>query len=254
MGTLVKAIFGLVGLFFLAVLGLQLFGGLLMAKTAWTVSESMKPETAANPFGNDVELTGIYAGDMQKPGYLSLASFNDFHQYRTVRVETIVTAKSLLAPGETMPEPDFLEVFATARASKVADTECALLKQVIAKDCRVSHFSANITASRKVSISMNLEFTQKTAFGDFKRTGKAAYQDIPKSLTSEKTALKSGIEGQISMRGKLYASAESFCNKLRKSQGNCAISDMSIRVNEDSKSENQVVFRAQMTAAVVSAL
>ncbi len=56
---------------------------------------------------------------------------------RTVRIERQANLVDLLAAGEKLPEPAFLQVLADIRAPKVADGLCPILKEALAEDCAV---------------------------------------------------------------------------------------------------------------------
>ncbi len=57
---------------------------------------------------------------------------------RVLRVEREATLTDLLAEGEQLPEPAFLQVLADIRAPKVADGLCQVLLDSLAQDCAVS--------------------------------------------------------------------------------------------------------------------
>lgn len=60
-----------------------------------------------------------------------------FVQGRTVRVQRQASLNALLAEGEKLPEPAFLEVLADIRAPRVATGLCEVLQQSLAQDCAV---------------------------------------------------------------------------------------------------------------------
>jgi hypothetical protein len=60
-----------------------------------------------------------------------------FVEGRILKVTRQATLASLLAEGEKLPEPPFLQVLADIRAPKVAEGLCAVLTQSIAQDCAV---------------------------------------------------------------------------------------------------------------------
>jgi hypothetical protein len=57
---------------------------------------------------------------------------------RTLRVVRQASLASLLAEGEKLPDPAFLQVLADIRAPRVAEGLCAVLIQSIAEDCAVN--------------------------------------------------------------------------------------------------------------------
>lgn len=57
---------------------------------------------------------------------------------RTLRVVRQAKLSELLAEGEKLPEPPFLQVLADIRAPRVAEGLCAVLMQSLAEDCAVN--------------------------------------------------------------------------------------------------------------------
>lgn len=56
---------------------------------------------------------------------------------RVVRMQLQANLADLLAAGEKLPEPAFLQVLADIRAPKVAERLCPVLQQTLAQDCAV---------------------------------------------------------------------------------------------------------------------
>lgn len=61
-----------------------------------------------------------------------------FAEGRTVTVTRQARLTELLAEGETLPQPEYLQVLADIRAPKVAEGLCAVLVQWLATDCAVN--------------------------------------------------------------------------------------------------------------------
>lgn len=73
---------------------------------------------------------------------------------RVVRMQRQANLADLLAEGENLPEPAFLQVLADIRAPKVAEGLCLVLQQTVAQDCAVQ--SARV-------VEGSVDFVQGTA-------------------------------------------------------------------------------------------
>ena len=249
---------GFVALSTLGVVLVQLYVGITMFGVVHSINSDMaeaeKAGKADSSFSPGLEISGIEDGGQQKYGYVALASIGKMHNNRFVSIESYVRLKDMLEAGETMPDKEMLPAFVTARVARFADAECELLKKSLAAECIVSNSNASPSGNGLVDISFALNFIQKNEFGTIKAKKKAAYVEIEQSLISGSASTTVSLSGAAALRSSLYERAVSLCGKIRRSEGNCAISNVFIRANpSDSNGTAQSVV-ANATFATIEPL
>ncbi|MEM7749242.1 MAG: hypothetical protein AAF346_13410 [Pseudomonadota bacterium] len=169
-----------------------------------------------------------------KSGYLAMADFDSIDAGRYVRFSAYVSLRSLLRPGEAPPDRDYREVFAQARAVDYANQECELIQQYFASSCAVRRAKARIEKNGKtVRISASLRFVQAGGFGELDdKSATWSFRDIGTRIKVPETATARAIRG----RGKVYRKVMRECAAIRKREGNCAITGLSITARRNRKS------------------
>jgi hypothetical protein len=132
-------------------------GVLLMAvgfgAAGWQYWQTMPKTAAASEATTDVVTTApVAASPTARQGWLisptgGLIPQDDVRAYlaqdrfvpnRTLQVTRQASLSSLLAEGEKLPDPAFLQVLADIRAPRVAEGLCAVLASSIAQECAVN--------------------------------------------------------------------------------------------------------------------
>jgi hypothetical protein len=181
-----------------------------------------------NPrFAPKLAVEGADQGDDKKPGYVALSYHDVLHENRSVSVQTEVRLTDLLAEGEALPEPELMGAFVQARAARVADAECRLLEQALASRCIVRSSSGTAGKDGSASIGITMGFVQKTPFGAVPAGPRAAYVESQERIGGDRPqpiALSAASEA----RARAYEEIAGLCDRLRESQGNCAIANASV--------------------------
>jgi len=237
--SVTKIIGGFAGLLFLAAGGLQLYSWTVVAGAAYEVDRAMAEADAAmnNPPAGGFNVVNIKDDRALWDGYEALVKLREPVRERAVSFNAYVRLKEFLKPGEEAPEKDFLDVFASARATAYADAECARLLVKLARQCAVDSATAAPVRGEKDLFVLNarLSFVQKDEFGTVDE-GALAYREVKGDFTDGKpvTVMPAGAAKQ---RQKFYDQTATMCAKLRKTQGNCAVYQLIINANEKDGSE-----------------
>lgn len=129
-------------------------GVLLMAvgfgAAGWQYWQSLPPSAAAAPPADPLAAAEAAPAPVRQSWLISptggLVRQDEVKAYlaqdrfapdRVVRVQRQANLADLLAEGEKLPEPAFLQVLADIRAPKVAEGLCPALQQTLAQDCAV---------------------------------------------------------------------------------------------------------------------
>ena len=225
---------GLAGLVFLAAGGLQLYSWTVVAGAAYEVDRAMAEAEAEfnNPPAGEFNVVNVKDDRMLWDGYEALIKVGEPVRERAVSFNAYVRLKELLKPGEDAPDRDFLEVFASARATAYADAECTRLLVKLASQCAVDSATASPVRGEKDVFLVNgrLTFVQKDEFGTAEE-GALAYREVKADFTDGKP-VSVAPAGAAKQRQKYYDQAAVMCAKLRKTQGNCAVYQLIINTNE----------------------
>jgi hypothetical protein len=226
MKTLAYLVGGFVALPFIGTILLQFSGAAMMANILHKVDVG-EEQVIENPFGVDVELSGTEAGGRPKPGYVALATFSEPNQYRQIRIHTYLRWKDMLEENETLPDEDFAAAFASARVHKIAASECDHILKYLASKCTVENASADWNKDGLVYVNMNVNFVQKTSFGD-PPSGKAIYSEVTETVDHGSRSRSTRIEETQLIREIIYQQTIKKCDKLKKLTGNCALFQLAI--------------------------
>jgi hypothetical protein len=237
---------------------LQFFGAIMMFGVVYQVNESISEVEnlgrASNSFSPDVEIVGNAVGDRHKPGYVALSMINEMYAYRQVRVTSYVRLKDMVDAGEDLPDDEMLDAFVSARVTRLANLECDLLEKTLAAKCSVDSANASPTKNGLVNIRFLLTFIQRSEFGVVKASKKATYVEIEQSLTLGSTAKVVTLDKAAEYRSSLYERAVKLCDRLRGSEGNCGIFNVSITARPSGSTGTSQSIQAHATFSSIEAL
>jgi hypothetical protein len=207
----------------------------------------------ANPkFARGLDVQGADDGDRKKAGYVALSYGDKLHENRSVSVQTSVRLDDLLDAGETLPEPTLLKAFVQARAARLGDGECKLLEQALASRCVVRMSNGEPDTRGLARISMTLGFVQKSPFGALPSGPRAAYVETDEAIGGQRP-VRNSLSGLPDARARAYAEIAALCDKLRVSQGNCAITRVMVAASPD-PTGSAAEFSARATLSSLMAL
>lgn len=113
-----------------------------LPKVEQAVTESPAPAPLAAPASAPTQrqswLISPSGGLVRQADVRAYLAQERFAESRMVTVTRQARLAELLAEGETLPQPEYLEVLADIRAPKVAEGLCAVLVQSLATDCAVN--------------------------------------------------------------------------------------------------------------------
>lgn len=184
-----------------------------------------------------------------RPGYAALARMNDIKARRFIHFSATVPLRELLRPGETPPTKSMEGVVAQTRAIFYAREECERVTKVLAKQCEVEHVKGKADDGN-VHIQATLRFVQSDAFGtpDPQRTWSYQYVDTKLGKSGVTVPLRRTERA----RTDLYRKAAAECAAIRKREGNCAITDLSVksRLYRNSRNEAKISGNARYSFLV----
>lgn len=169
-----------------------------------------------------------------KYGYLAMANYDSLDASRSVSFSTYVSLRSLLKSGEAPPDRDYRQVFAQARAIEYANQECEIIQQYFARKCSVRQAKARVEKDGKtVRINAHLSFVQAGAFGNLTDTSATwSFRDIGTTIKVPDAATARSLRA----RAKVYRKVMKECASIRKREGNCAITRLSIHARRSRSS------------------
>ena len=205
-----------------------------------------------NPaFARELQVEGTKGSSGSKPGYVALSYHHALHENRSVTVQAQVPLSDLLEPGESLPEPALLDAFAQARAARLADAECRLVDQVLAKQCVVRDSHGDPDDDGLARISMTLGFVQKSPFGDLPAGPRAAYVETNDPVgRPQRVSLAAAPEA----RARAYAEVADLCDRLRTAEGNCAIAHVMVGTTIGSFTGGSAEFSVRARLSSLTAL
>lgn len=241
-----------IGLPMIATLGLQLYAAAVVAGVASDVNAAVaEADRAANqpPSGN-YKVENVMADRGLRAGYEALVRIADPVRQRIVGFNAYVDLRDMLQAGEEMPDADFADVFAAARANAFAEAECGRVLKKLASKCEVDHVAAHRARDEDgvYNISATLRFVQKEALGAVDPAARLAYRELRKPLNDGGRAVIVMRDEAARQREKFYEAAARACGKLRRSEGNCAVYRITVRANPNRGSDAmELVGNAQLS-------
>lgn len=212
----------------LSILAIQLYVAMTAIHIAREVDrpmvEAQALERSLDSYGGGREIAGSGESGSRKPGFEALVNFDKMSDNRAVQVSTVVRLGDLLDKGEMLPDKELLPAFVTARATRVADAECALIKMQVASECQIGGASGSLGRNNTATLNFTLNFIQKEPFGTIKEAKKLGYVEVTQDLIEGKITAPEALDSAARFRASLYGRAAKFCARMQSSLGNCAIS------------------------------
>lgn len=252
MRILLIAIGAFIGLPMVVTLGLQLYAAIVVAGVASDVNAAVvETERAADqPPSGKYKVENVKADRSLRAGYEALVRVADPVRQRTVGFNAYVELRDMLHAGEEMPDADFADVFASARANAFAEAECGRVLKKLASKCEIDHVAVTRVRNKDdlYNISATLRFVQKDALGAVDPAAQLAYRELRKPLGDGDRAVIVMRDEAARQREKFYEAAARACGKLRHSEGNCAVYRITVRANPNRGSDAmELVGHAQLS-------
>ncbi len=232
-----KILFAVViGLPIVATVALQLFGAVMVASVAHQVHSGIQDADGKRPIKSKYKVDNAKSDRSWRQGFKALSNIDQLHEYRAVNVTLRVALRELLEPGEAQPQPEFAGVFMKARAPRLGKQECERLTKKLASECTVGRVSTGRERDGKYTVNLVLNFIQKAPFGEVDKAEVHSYQEVNQRLPVSGQTLRvmPSVSGQ--KREALYAEAALLCERVRSSEGNCAIYRLDVSERDARKS------------------
>jgi hypothetical protein len=219
------------GMLFLGLSGGTSYFGFSMMKSQFDMmSEFSDPKGELELEGN-IKLTFLKpTGDpANRRDYAPHVKWAELHEDRTARIESTFDARSLLQDGEELPEDDFLDLFVEARVVRIAEAECDMMKESVARSCKPTRFGAKRDDDEGTlyTSSSTIAFVQATDVGPLPED--TTFTINSKSISHEIKLKDEGVEKTADeAKRDLLAMADRFCAEIRNQYGNCAIGSIGI--------------------------
>jgi hypothetical protein len=219
---------------FLIVTGLLLMG-IGFGAAGWQYWQGMAPVDATSADATPAKVVRVQSWLISPTGGLvpqaevrAYLQQDRYVESRTVKVTRSAKLSDLLAEGEKLPDPAYLQVLADIRAPKVAEALCAVLTASIASDCAV-HSARSVEdsvdrAAGTAKFSIEIAFRQKLETPDLPDLAAHVLQG-----TSVRMELEPGAPGTESPEAALAAAvdlAKANCDGRGVGQS-CRITDLS---------------------------
>ncbi len=159
-----------------------------------------------------------------KPGYLEMAKGDDIRANRFITISTYVTLDDLLGEGEERPQKSMEEVFVKSRAVIFAREECERLLETLARKCVVVGADGRLDGNT-ARIDATFRFVQRDDFGALEEGATYVFTTADNVLVRDASVYMSGAGAA---RIGLYRKAAAECAAIRRRDGSCAITRLSI--------------------------
>lgn len=166
--------------------------------------------------------------------YRSLLNFERMYFTRSVSATIFVPNDRLRGPDGRPVEPEQRYQTARALAGELAERECRLLTETLAKSCKVMSGRANSRREAGYIIRLSLLFVQKDDFGRvYAQDGLEFAIKRVKLNAGQKSVTSVALQSQEHERRRHYERARRACADVRAEAGNCALQGVSILGNFD---------------------
>lgn len=175
-----------------------------------------------------------------KDGYVALTDSANIEAGRVVTITLPVAVKDVLKSVGAPADRDMQDVYLSGQAPKLAEAECALLRQSIAAECRINWTRAKTYRDDPdhAEISMQLAFTEKQSPGEFDLTAALNYQEADLDLVDLAGLYpETWLSEFRRKRTKLYLAAGRACKAMRRQAGNCSVTGIRISGRWDTTEE-----------------
>lgn len=188
--------------------------------------ETSVPGPIADAGGHVVDIWGTFREDREID---ALFVADRFTRRRSIRLSETVTIADMLGEGDAAPGPGLEELWVHAHAPQWAlERECPVVLETIGRACAVSTAMAEPTSEPGTyRIEAVLGYLPDHDLGDTAIDG-------PRDLYRARVRLpgKGGLFALPAARDtatrRLYREAETACDALRESRGNCVLADLEI--------------------------
>ncbi|MBM7066849.1 hypothetical protein [Actibacterium sp. 188UL27-1] len=156
----------------------------------------------------------------------------EFSDRREVSATRLIDIRELLGDGETLPEPDFLDLFVEARLARLAERECAILREKIASTCTANSFRSRAIEGNIYRVSVDMRFISRVPVGPVPESDQLILTERRFDFDSDLTNSQDQA-AQDAAQALLYSGALTACNEIRAQFGNCAIKTVSSSPRSD---------------------
>ena len=205
----------------LTLLGFQMWSGYQLTVTGMKLGQASAQD---DPLENRaLELSGHKNSlDDLSDGYLAFASHDRMVAERMIQVTATVPLDDLTETGEALPAPDMAELFVHSRAPRVAERECAIVKQMLASSCEIHSVNGAVDPKgRYVTVRMWLTFVPKSERGSLPE-GRAHFTELREELDKKESGTRTTISSAAKLRARYYRKAAKRCEVIRRKQKNCS--------------------------------
>ncbi len=187
----------------------------------------------AAPVKKEWKVVNVDRGSRNIDGYSMLINHQKLDERRLVRVRAYMSVAEMeRAAGMQAGVGEYAGALI---APKLAQQECTVLVETMARSCAVQ--SASFETTRRPGIHllvMKLMFVQRDDFGSPPTGQELSYLENSVALTrSGGRSDRTDRGGQASLRRGYYVSATSACQRFRSMHGNCAIKEIDVSASLD---------------------
>ncbi len=185
-------------------------------------------EDRNKPYSDELDVVGhVDDRSRVKDGYLALRRPDEMGDYRTISLNRTVPIREFLDKGEAKPAEEYLEIFVSTRADRVAERECKLLRDHLVEKCNVRDASVRLQdRGRSVMLRATYNFTPKNGVGSF--DGERPLRFVSVSERFERKGTPSAPS-----RLSIYKKTARMCETLRRKEGNCGLSYLQVSSNPE---------------------
>lgn len=220
------------GVLFLGLSGGTSYFGFSMMKSQFDRMEEFSAPKGELKVEGNIKLTFLdpAGSPAHKRDYAPHVMWSELHKDRTAQIESVFDARVLLKDGEGLPEDDFLDLFVEARVARIAEAECEMMKQTVARSCKPTRFGASRDDEEGTQYTSRttVAYVQATDVGDLP-------EDTTFTINSKRIRHEIKLEDEgvskttDEAKRELLAMADRFCTEIRNQFGNCAIGSMSLQ-------------------------
>lgn len=149
---------------------------------------------------------------------------------RIVQVTTIIAAEDMLAPGEVLPEPTRLPLYAAARAPARMIRYCQEVVTTFATACDVVRTSTDVLDDGRIEITADLTYIPAAYLGDPAQISNGAFFTTVARFYDMPDADKPVFDAEARLAA--MQQAQDLCDTLRESFGPCVVGRLQLATAE----------------------
>ena len=146
-----------------------------------------------------------------------------------------ISIDTVLAEGETPPDPDFDSLYIIARAPAHAMKDCPLMLETIAETCSIGRTEVDKKSSGQRLLTSTFGYAPAYPMGDLSVIDAATVEVEPVNLLSPDRTIQLPVAERADYRKSVYANALTACQTLRNRVGSCVIKSLNIKEQPDTK-------------------